>query len=589
MIFPEALSKLGYDGVSHAGGTNYGDGLFHQVGIAWNPEQVKSVDNVGTWNLSNTKFMEQHGSEGMQGAIKFLDDGRADIMATADADPSTFIHELGHLIRRTMLDDGDQDIIHRWILRPENSKSDAQYVRVRAEMVEEAERAAAAAPNAGIDVEDMATQLMERFIWTREGEERFAKGFEQFLLEGITDKNAGKPMQGTFDYMKEMLDTVYDYSGGFVSSEGTPGVGLVANDETRHVLQNILGRGVETEPEGVAMAEAILGTATTADESLFSRAYGLLGDNFLTRANRNFGQQMENNSRIAHFITMMMTDTGKIKGNGILNKKATGVGMNADEAAESVRRYLFDYGELTPFERDYMKTVIPFYTWMRKNIPLQFQQMFENPERYSKVPKLQHAIESVSGDWENTPTPDYFDDINAMRMPFTSDEIPLEDDGMPMYFAPDLPYGDLNRLNMKDMVSSMTPFLKTWAEIYPKQGYSFFLDSEIQDYEDQPAVFDFFGSETELPFDEKTYHAIKTLLPPVGKLTRLGERASEGKFTEQMLREAAGLNFRSVDVDAVVRAKRFKRREVSRAIKKRLIDKARLMGFEDALEDMQDD
>lgn len=589
MIFPEALSKLGYDGVSHAGGTNYGDGLFHQVGIAWNPEQVKSVDNVGTWNLSNTKFMEQHGSEGMQGAIKFLDDGRADIMATADADPSTFIHELGHLIRRTMLDDGDQDIIHRWILRPENSKSDAQYVRVRAEMVEEAERAAAAAPNAGIDVEDMATQLMERFIWTREGEERFAKGFEQFLLEGITDKNAGKPMQGTFDYMKEMLDTVYDYSGGFVSSEGTPGVGLVANDETRHVLQNILGRGVETEPEGVAMAEAILGTATTADESLFSRAYGLLGDNFLTRANRNFGQQMENNSRIAHFITMMMTDTGKIKGNGILNKKATGVGMNADEAAESVRRYLFDYGELTPFERDYMKTVIPFYTWMRKNIPLQFQQMFENPERYSKVPKLQHAIESVSGDWENTPTPDYFDDINAMRMPFTSDEIPLEDDGMPMYFAPDLPYGDLNRLNMKDMVSSMTPFLKTWAEIYPKQGYSFFLDSEIQDYEDQPAVFDFFGSETELPFDEKTYHAIKTLLPPVGKLTRLGERASEGKFTEQMLREAAGLNFRSVDVDAVVRAKRFKRREVSRAVKKRLIDKARLMGFEDALEDMQDD
>ena len=445
------------------------------------------------------------------------------------------------------------------------------------------------APDAEIDIDEMATQLMERFVWTREGEERFAEGFEQFLLEGVMDKNAGKAMQGTFDYMKEMMDVVYDYSGGFISKEGTPGVGLVANDETRHVLQNILGRGVETDPEGVAMAEAILGTATTAGESLFSRAYGLLGDNFLTRANRNFGQQMENNSRIAHFITMMMTDTGKIKGNGILNKKATGVGMNADEAAESVRRFLFDYGELTPFERDYMKTVIPFYTWMRKNIPLQFQQIFENPERYSAVPKLQHAIESVSGDWANIPPPDYFSDINAMRMPFTSDEIPLEDNGMPMYFAPDLPYGDLNRLNMKDMVSSMTPFLKTWAEIYPKQGYSFFLDSEIQDYEDQPAVFDFFGSETELPFDEKTYHAIKTLLPPVGKITRLGERASEGKLTEQMLREAAGLNFRSVDIDAVVRAKRFKRREVSRAVKQRLIEKARLMGFEDALEDMQDD
>jgi predicted GNAT superfamily acetyltransferase len=44
-----------------------------------------------------------------------------------------------------------------------------------------------------------------------------------------------------------------------------------------------------------------------------------------------------------------------------------------------------------------------------------------------------------------------------------------------------------------------------------------------------------------------------------------------------------------VDVDAVVRAKRFQRREVARAMKQRLIDKAKLMGFEDAIEDMQDD
>jgi len=174
-------------------------------------------------------------------------------------------------------------------------------------------------------------------------------------------------------------------------------------------------------------------------------------------------------------------------------------------------------------------------------------------------------------------------------MPVTSEALPLNDSGMPLYFAPDLPYGDLNRLNMKDMVSSMTPFIKTWAEIYPNEGYSFFLDSDIQDYQDQDAVAQAFGESFELPWNEKTWHAIKTLLPPVGKAARLGQRASEGKITEQALREVMGLNFRSVDVDAVVRAKRFQRREVSRAIKQRLIDKAKLMGFEDALEDMQDD
>ena len=576
-LVSQAMIRAGYDGITHAGGTNDATGLFHQVGVAYKPNQIKSIENVGSWDLSTPKFMEQHGEDGLYGAINFLDDGRADILVTEGANPTTYIHELAHLIRRTMLDEGDKDIIQRWILGGEN-----QYTRVRAEMVEYATEAARMAPDAEIDIDEMATQLMERFVWTVDGEEKFARGFEQFLLEGITDKNAGRAMQGTFEYMKEMMDTVYDFSNG-------GRVGLTPDEETNYLFQNILGRGAETEPETMATARALLGTATSEKESFFSRAYGMLGDNMFTRANRNFGQQMENNSRLAHFITMMTTDKGKIKGNGLLNKKATGMGMNADEAAESVKRYLFDYGELTPFERDYMKTIIPFYTWMRKNIPLQFKAIAEHPERYAMVPKLQHNLESMSAEWEGIPTPDYFDDINAMRMPITSEALPLNDSGMPLYFAPDLPYGDLNRLNMKDMVSSMTPFLKTWAEIYPSEGYSFFLDSDIQDYQDQAAVAKFFGEEMELPFNEKTYHAIKTLLPPVGKAARLGERASEGKFTEQALREVLGLNFRSVDVDAVVRAKRFQRREVARAMKQRLIDKAKLMGFEDAIEDMQDD
>ena len=580
VVIAEALKEIGYDGLSHAGGItgqpDSTENLFHQVGIAYNPNQVKSIENVGTWNLDTPKFMEQHGEGGLHGAIRFLDDGRADILVTEAADPTTYIHELAHIIRRTMLDQGDQDIIHRWLL------GEDQYKKVRTEMMDYAMESARLAPNADVDIDEMTTQLMERFVWTVDGEEKFARGFEQYLLEGATDKNTGRAMQGTYDYIKDMMDTVYDFSNG-----GT--VGLTPDEETNYLFQNILGRGVETEPETLSTAQAILGTATSEKDSFFSKAYKLLGDNMFTRANRNYGQQMENNSRLAHFITMLTTDQGQIKGNGLLNKKKIGRGMTADEAAESVKRYLFDYGELTPFERDHLKTIIPFYTWMRKNIPLQFQAIAQHPERYSMLPKLQNNIEAMSADFENIPTPDYFQDINAIRMPFTSGEMPLNAEGMPVYFAPDLPYGDLNRLNMKDMVSSMTPFLKIWAEIYPDEGYSYFLDSNIQDYEDQAAVGRFFGEELELPFNEKTYHAIKTLLPSVGKAARLGERATEGKFSEQALREVLGLNFRSVDVDAVVRAERFKRRDVARAMKQRLIDKAKLMGLEEAIEDMQDE
>jgi hypothetical protein len=580
LFINKSLQNMGYDGITHAGGLNSslraGYDLYHQVFIAFNPSDIKSVYNTGSWDLGVNDLLAQHGEDGLYGAIQFLDDGRADLLATDRANPSTFIHEMAHLIRRTMLDEGDKDIVQRWIL------GEDAYNKVRPEAIRQAEEASRMAPNADIDIDEMATQLMERSTWNVDGEEKFARAFEQFLLEGVTDKNAGRAMQGTFNYMREMLGTVYDFSDGGK-------VGLTPNQETNYLLQNILGRGVETEPETMDTARAILETATSEKESLFSKAYGLLGDNMFIRANRNWGEQMENNSRLAHFITMMTTDKGKIQGNGLLKKKTTGEGMSADEAAQSVKRFLFDYGELTPFERDYMKTVIPFYTWMRKNIPLQFQMVAQRPERYSNIPKLQHALESMSPEWEGIPTPDYFDDINAVRMPVTSEALPLNDSGMPLYFAPDLPYGDLNRLNMKDMVSSMTPFIKTWAEIYPNEGYSFFLDSDIQDYQDQDAVAQAFGESFELPWNEKTWHAIKTLLPPVGKAARLGQRASEGKITEQALREVMGLNFRSVDVDAVVRAKRFQRREVSRAIKQRLIDKAKLMGFEDALEDMQDD
>ena len=573
---------MGFDGITHAGTSpakklKDPSLLHHQVYVAFDPADVKSIYNRGTWDLSVNDLMAQHGEDGLYGAIQFLDSGKADILATSGANPTTFIHELSHLIRRTMLDEGDKDIIHRWVL------GESEYNAIRKEAIGQAEEAAALAPQSGIDIEEMATQLMERFVWNVENEEKFARSFEQFFGEGIVDKNVGQAMQGTFDYMKELFDDVYAFSDG-------GRIGLTPDENTRHFMQNILGRGVESEPETMALARATLETADEL-EGWTQRIHRKLGNNMFTRANRAFGQNMENNARIAHFIHMLTTDTGKIKGNGLLNKRKTGVGMTPDDAAASVKRFLFDYGELTPFERDVMKSVIPFYTWMRKNIPLQFQQIIENPERYSRFTKTLTAIESMSPQWENLPTPDYFQDVNAIRLPFTTDDIPLEDDGMPTYLALDLPFTDLNRLNMKDMVSSMTPFLKTWAEIYPKQGYSFFLDTEIETYEDEPAIESLFGVRGELPLiqNQKQWHMIKTLLPPVGKLARLGTKASEGRLTEQVLREAMGINIRSVDVDAVVRAKRFQRREVARALKQRLIDKAKLMGFEEAIKDLEED
>ena len=139
------------------------------------------------------------------------------------------------------------------------------------------------------------------------------------------------------------------------------------------------------------LATASTGAKTIADlidvaGEKFDRTLGLGGP--LLHYNRKFGDAIENNSKIAHFIAKRES------------------GLSNTEAAKSVRKYLFDYGDLTDFERKTMRTILPFYTWMRKNMPLQVQAMFEDPGRYAKIPKFFLNLESVSSDWHEIHTPD---------------------------------------------------------------------------------------------------------------------------------------------------------------------------------------
>jgi hypothetical protein len=62
-----------------------------------------------------------------------------------------------------------------------------------------------------------------------------------------------------------------------------------------------------------------------------------------------------------------------------------GRGKSAEEAALSVKKYLFDYGDLTRFERVFVKRAMPFYTWTRKNIPLQLESLWKTPEKFAPI------------------------------------------------------------------------------------------------------------------------------------------------------------------------------------------------------------
>jgi len=99
---------------------------------------------------------------------------------------------------------------------------------------------------------------------------------------------------------------------------------------------------------------------------------------------RAVGQLIEDNARLAHFFHVL-DETG-----------------DAAMAAQSVRKYLFDYGDLTPFEKRGLKRVSAFYTFTRKNTPLQFQSLIDNPTAYTRANLAKNALMG-NGDGEGSP------------------------------------------------------------------------------------------------------------------------------------------------------------------------------------------
>ena len=199
-----------------------------------------------------------------------------------------------------------------------------------------------------------------------------------------------------------------------------------------------------------------------------------LDQNFIAfKANRYIGEAVENNARMAHFIDRV-------------NK-----GDSFADASMSVKKYLFDYGDLSDFERGILKRVLPFYTWTRKNIPLQLAEMIKQPKKYAVIDKFIRAIEG------NVEEPDeqYLSDYIRENVPI---RVNKTEDGVTHYFllgqwlpaTQALDFLDQPFENIKAMV---TPFVKIPIETVSNKSL-FFKDtlgkaSEIERYEEEVGSF----------------------------------------------------------------------------------------------------
>lgn len=113
----------------------------------------------------------------------------------------------------------------------------------------------------------------------------------------------------------------------------------------------------------------------------------------------NMNSAVENSTRLGHYMYRRSK------------------GMSPAEAADYVKTRHFDYEDLTTSELRFGKKIALFYTWTRKNLPFQLQQLGMEPGRFSALPKAIMEGEQASGDSEGEVLPDFLKQGFAFKVP----------------------------------------------------------------------------------------------------------------------------------------------------------------------------
>jgi len=175
-------------------------------------------------------------------------------------------------------------------------------------------------------------------------------------------------------------------------------------------------------------------------------------DNPPTRILRGLGQKSDNMSRF------------------ILGYDSAVQGMSVDMAIARIKRFYFDYEDLSKLDRA-MRQFVPFWIWTSRNLPLQLQNMWLNPKPYQIYNSVVRNLRDTETEREQ-PLPVWLQQINAFRIP-----------GLPLYAAPDLGFTrvqqQLEQLAMpKKFGSNLNPLLRVPLE--QTLGENLFNDEKLE-------------------------------------------------------------------------------------------------------------
>lgn len=156
----------------------------------------------------------------------------------------------------------------------------------------------------------------------------------------------------------------------------TTGTGQVL--EADEIMKLAKENGILNRSIGMFAADELGDKMIDVPKGMVKRHF--TGKGPVMKAGRSVGNAVENHARMAHFIDKL--------------KK----GYNPADAASSVKKVLFDYGDLTEFEKKVMRDKgVFFYTFMRKNLPLQLKTLATDPGKQAVFSHIMGGTPEIRG------------------------------------------------------------------------------------------------------------------------------------------------------------------------------------------------
>lgn len=332
------------------------------------------------------------------------------------------------------------------------------------------------------------------------GEGLFAEGEERVITQALArsmnrvEEEVSKSAFWTlFDGMTQFFKTYATLSPGFhvrnlmgaSFMNFSDGVGVKEMGKSFGLWKQYRKDPVKflTEHEGTDIGNAFkmvfgsgAGGGVSVDELYGELGIGGLGkltDNAAVRLGRHAGEWVEGPVRLA----MALDSVAR--------------GDNVTAGVARITRIHFDYSQLSNFDR-YAKRLIPFWTFMSRNLPMQVQQIALKPKAYAQY---EHFVNNASEERDDL-VPLYWIEGGAFKV------------GGDKYLMPDLQHTnlleDISKLDPRDplrLLSEANPIVRVPAEF--AVGKKFFYDSEFRDDE------------------SKLEYLLEALVPTIGQAERV--------------------------------------------------------------------